>query len=128
MFIRPDNWNKLSPLERRKARLDSWQNAPVQFSSPEAETNYKERITRLRKAYDMEHPDRIIADIGFGAEAILRNKGITGKDMVYNHEKLRGPLLEIHHEFQPDTSVGMLPYPGKVMDMLGYNTYIWGGQ
>ena len=80
MFIRPDNWNKLSPLERRKARLDSWQNVPVQFSSPEAESSYKERITRLRKAYDMEHPDRIIADIGFGAEAILRNKGVTGKD------------------------------------------------
>ena len=128
MFIRPDNWNKLSPLERRKARLDSWQNVPVVFDSPAAEANYKERITRLRKAYDMEHPDRIIADIGFGAEAILRNKGITGKDMVYNHEKLRGPLLEIHQEFQPDASVGMLPYPGKVMDMLGYNTYIWGGQ
>ncbi len=128
MFIRPDNWNKLSPLERRKARLDSWQNNPVQFDSPEAEANYKERITRLRKAYDLEHPDRIITDIGFGGEAILRLKGITGKDMIYNHEKLRGPLLEFHQEFQPDTAVGMLPYPGKVMDMLGYNTYIWGGQ
>lgn len=128
MFIRPDNWNKLSPLERRKARLDSWQNAPVQFASPEAEANYNERIIRLRKAYDLEHPDRIITDIGFGGEAILRNKGITGKDMIYNHEKLRGPLLEFHQEFQPDTAVGMMPYPGKVMDMLGYNTYIWGGQ
>jgi hypothetical protein len=37
-------------------------------------------------------------------------------------------MLEFHQEFQPDTSVGLLPYPGKVMDMLGYNTYIWGGQ
>ncbi|MCX6080207.1 MAG: hypothetical protein NTW32_11790 [Chloroflexi bacterium] len=129
MFIRPDNWNTMSPLERRKARLDAWQNAPVQFASPEAEANYKERITRLRKAYDMEHPDRIIADVSMGAaEFALRRKGISGKDMVYNHEKLRGPLLEFHQEFQPDTAVGMLPYPGKVMDMLGYNTYIWGGQ
>ncbi len=31
----------MSPLERRKARLDAWQNAPVQFASPEAEANYK---------------------------------------------------------------------------------------
>ena len=129
MFIKPDNWNKLSPLERRKARLDAWQNAPVQFASPEAEANYKVRIERLRKAYDLDHPDRIIADLSMGAaEFALRRKGISGKDMVYNHEKLRGPLLEFHQEFQPDTSVGMLPYPGKVMDMLGYNTYIWGGQ
>lgn len=129
MFIRPENWNQLSPLERRKARLDAWQNAPVQFVSPEAEANYKERITRLRKAYDMEHPDRIIADISMGVgEYALRRKGVLGKDMVYNHEKLREPLLEFHEEFQPDTSVGMLPYPGKVMDMLGYKSYIWGGQ
>lgn len=129
MFTRPDNWNELSPLERRKVRLDTWQNAPVQFTSPEAEANYKERIGRLRKAYDLEHPDRIIADISMGAaEFALRRRGVTGKDMVYNHEKLRQPLLEFHNEFQPDTSVGMLPYPGKVMDMLGYKSYIWGGQ
>lgn len=129
MFIRPDNWNKMTPLERRKARLDAWQNAPVQFASPQAEANYKERITRLRKAYDLEHPDRIIADVSMGAaEFALRRKGVTGKDMVYNHDKMREPLLEFHREFQPDTSVGMLPYPGKPWDMLDFKLYLWGGQ
>ena len=129
MFTRPDNWNKMSPLERRKARLDAWQNAPVQFVSPEAEANYKERIERLRKIYDMESHDRPIADLFLGVnEYVVRRKGINGKDMVYNHEKLREPLLEFHNEFQPDVSVGPLPYPGKVMDMLGYKSYIWGGQ
>ena len=129
MFTRPDNWNEMSPLERRKARLDAWQNAPVQLASPEAEANYKERIERLRKIYDMEPHDRPIADLFLGVnEYVVRRKGITGKDMVYNHEKLREPLLEFHNEFQPDVSVGPLPYPGKVMDMLEYKSYIWGGQ
>jgi hypothetical protein len=129
MFTRPDNWNELSPLERRKVRLDTWQNAPVEFVSPEAEANYKERIGRLRKAYDLDFPDRIIADVSMGAgEFALRRKGLIGKDMLYNHEKLREPLLEFHNEFQPDLAVGMLPYPGKVMDMLGYKSYVWGGQ
>jgi hypothetical protein len=129
MFVRPDNWNELSPLERRKLRLDHWQNAPVEFVSPEAEANYKERIERLRKTYDMEHPDRIIADISMGAsEFALRRKGIIGKDMLYNHERMTEPLLEFHNEFQPDLAVGVLPYPGKVMDMLDYKNYIWGGQ
>jgi len=129
MFVRPDNWNELSPLERRKVRLDAWQNAPVEFVSPEAEANYKERIGRLRKIYDMEPHDRPIADPFMGAgEYVVRRKGITGKDMCYNHEKLREPLLEFHNEFQPDTSAMPLPYPGKVMDMLDYKTYIWGGQ
>lgn len=129
MFGKPSNWNELPPLERRKLRLDHWQKTPVDFISPEAEANYKERIVRLRKTYDMEYPDRIIADISMGAgEFALRRKGLTGKDMVYNHEKLREPLLEFHTEFQPDLAVGFLPYPGQVMDMLDYRTYIWSGQ
>jgi hypothetical protein len=119
----------MSPLERRKARLDAWQNAPVQFANAEAEANYKERIERVRKIYDMEPHDRPIADLFLGVnEYVVRRKGISGKDMVYNHEKLREPLLEFHNEFQPDVSVGPLPYPGKVMDMLGYKSYVWGGQ
>lgn len=129
MFARPDNWNTMSPLERRKARLDAWQNAPVEFISPEAEADYKERIARVRKIYDMEPHDRPIADLFMGAnEYVVRRKGMQGKDMVYNHEKLREPLLEFHNEFQPDTAVTPLPYPGKVMDMLNYKSYIWGGQ
>jgi hypothetical protein len=129
VFSRPENWNELSPLDRRKLRLDHWQSAPVEFVSPKAEVIYKERIARLRKVYDLEYPDRIVADISMGAgEFALRRRGITGKDILYNHKKLREPLLEFHREFQPDTSVSVLPYPGKIMDMLDYKTYIWGGQ
>ncbi|MEW5873185.1 MAG: uroporphyrinogen decarboxylase family protein [Chloroflexota bacterium] len=129
MFVRPENWTQLSPLERRKARLDSWQNAPVPFASPQAEAIYKERIQRLRKIYDMEPHDRPIADPFMGAnEYIARRKGIQGKDIVYNHEKLREPLLDFHREFQPDVAVGMLPYPGKSWDLLDFKLYVWGGQ
>jgi hypothetical protein len=129
MFTRPDNWNEMSPLERRKARLDAWQNAPVQFASPEAEANYKERIERLRKIYEMEPHDRPLADPFMGAnEYVVRRKGIQGKDVVYNHDKLREPLLEFHRDFQPDVAVGVLPYPGKSWDILDFKLYVWGGQ
>jgi hypothetical protein len=129
MFTRPDNWNEMSPLERREARLNAWQNAPVQFTSPEAEAKYKERIERLRKIYDMEPHDRPVADAFMGAnEYIVRRKGIQGKDIVYNHDKLGEPLLEFHREFQPDVAVGLLPYPGKSWDMLDFKLYVWGGQ
>ena len=129
MFIRPDNWNQMSPLERRKARLDAWQNAPLQFASTEAEANYKERIERLRKIYDMEPHDRPIADPFMGAnEYVVRRKGIQGKDIIYNHEKLRQPLLEFHRDFQPDVAVGAMPYPGKSWDILDFKLYVWGGQ
>ncbi len=129
MFVRPANWNQMTPMERRKARLDAWQNAPMAFAGPEAEAAYKVRIDRLRKIYDMEAHDRPIADLFMGAnEYVVRRAGMNGKDMVYNHAALRQPLLDFHTEFQPDTSVTPLPYPGKVMDLLDYKSYIWGGQ
>jgi hypothetical protein len=129
MFIRPDNWNELSPLERRKARLDHWQNKPAEFVSPEAEASYKERIERLRKIYDMEPHDRPIADPFMGAnEYVVRRKGIIGKDIIYDHDKLREPILEFHRDFEPDVAVGLLPYPGRSWDLLDFKLYVWGGQ
>jgi hypothetical protein len=129
MFVKPENWNKLSPLERRKLRLDHWQNALVEFVSPEAEANYRERITRVRRAYDIEPADRIIADMGVGArEYVLRRKGLNGKDIMYHPEKLHDPLIEFHNEFQPDLAINPWSYSGPVMDMLGLETYVWGGQ
>ena len=67
MFVKPENWKKLSPQERRKLRLDAWQNAPVTFATPEAEANYKVRIDRIRKIYDMQPHDRPVADLFMGA-------------------------------------------------------------
>lgn len=129
MFTKPENWNKLSPLERRKLRLDHWQNQQVEFASPEAEANYQERIDRIRKTYDIEPADRIIADVSMGAyEYMLRRKGLNGKDILYHPEKLHDPVMEFNLEFQPDTAVNAFAYPGPAMDILGFNTYRWGGQ
>lgn len=129
MFVRPDNWNELTPLERRALRLDHWQNQPVEYVSPEAEANYKERIDRIRKTYDIEPADRIVADLSMGAgEYALRRKGLNGKDILYNPEKLHDPVMEFNLEFQPDTACNAWSYPGNAMEELGFSTYIWGGQ
>ncbi len=129
MFTKPANWNKLTPLEKRKLRLDSWQFAPVQFVSPEAEAKYTERIGRLRKSYDLEHPDRIVADMSMGAgEYAARRAGLTGRDFLYNHDALVPPIVEFNREFQPDIAVSAFPYPGRIMDLLDFKTYIWSGQ
>ena len=128
MFVKPDNWNELTPLERRKLRLDHWQNAPVEFVSLEAEANYRERMTRIRQAYDIEPADRIIADLRMAGQYALRRKGLIGKDILYHPEKLHDPIVEFNLEFQPDLAVGAMPYAGPVMDMLGLETYVWGGQ
>jgi len=127
MFTRPDNWNELTPLERRKLRLDHWQNQPVEFVSPEAEAKYKERIGLMRKAYDNEVAERFIAEAGNFGEYAFRRKGVKGRAVVYDHDDVRQPILEFLEEFDPDTSVGGLPYPGKSWDMLDFKLYQWGG-
>lgn len=131
MFTKPANWKQLTPEEKKKLRFDAWQQSTeaIPFVSPEAAAGYRERAQRLRQAYDLAHPDRIIADMSMGAgEYALRRKGLNGKDIVYHHEKLLEPLVSFNHDFQPDTAVGAFPYPGKVMDTLGLQTYIWAGQ
>jgi uroporphyrinogen-III decarboxylase len=128
MFVRPDNWSELSPLERRKLRLDHWQNQPVEFESPEAEAAYKERITRIRQAFDIEPSDRFIADLGMAAyEYGLRRSGITGTDILYHPEKLADPMIDFNLEFDPDMASGAFAYPGPAMDLLGFATYRWAG-
>jgi len=126
MFVKPDNWNELTPLERRKLRLDHWQSKEVEFVSPEAEAAYNKRITRIRQAFDIEPSDRIVANMGM-MEYALRRKGITGKDILYNPEKLHDPVMEFNLEFEPDVMVMAFGYPGPAMDELGFATYRWAG-
>lgn len=131
MFVKPANWNQMTPEEKKKARFDAWEQSweTIPFVSSDARAAYIERARRLRRAYELAHPDRIIADMSMGAgEHAVRRKGLTGKDIVYNHERLIEPVLEFNNEMQPDTAVTVFAYPGKVMDMLDYRTYIWAGQ
>lgn len=94
-----------------------------------AEANYEERIGRLRKAYDLEHPGRIVADISMGSgEYALRRRGLDGKDMLYNHEGLLDPIVGFNEEFQPDIAVTPTSYPGRILDTLDLNTYVWSGR
>jgi hypothetical protein len=41
MFAKPENWNQLSPEEKRKLRLDHWEKSEgLEFVSPRAEANW----------------------------------------------------------------------------------------
>src|SRR5574338_1538351 len=127
MFVKPANWNKLTPEEKKKMRMDHWEQAEgVQFVSPEAEKNYRERAKRLRACYDLSYPDRPVADVG-AAEYAMRRAGLDGIDMLYHHEKTVEPLIQFHDEFQPDVAGMSFPYPGTVFEILDLKTYQWSG-
>lgn len=127
MFVKPANWNKLKPEEKKKLRMDYWESAEgVEFVSPEAERAYRERAKRLRACYDLSYPDRPVADVG-GAEYAMRRAGLNGIDMLYHHDKTVDPIIKFHEEFQPDTAQGAFPYPGTVFEILDLKTYDWTG-
>lgn len=127
MFVKPANWNKLTPEEKKKLRMDHWEKAEgVPFVSPEAEAKYRERAKRLRACYDLSYPDRPIADPG-ATEYAMRRAGLDGIDMLYHHEKTVEPVVKFHEEFQLDIAGLAFPYPGAVFDMLDLKTYSWAG-
>lgn len=131
MFNKPANWGQLTPEQKKAARLDAWQQSAdaIPFVSADAKACYQERAHRLRTAYELGHPDRPIADMAMGAgEHAVRRTGLTGKDIVYNHDALIQPIIDFNTEMQPDTAVTVLAYPGVTMDTLDFRTYIWGGQ
>jgi hypothetical protein len=126
VFVEPETWNQLSPEEKRKLRLDRWEKSEgLELVSPRAEANYRERIHRLRMAYDLETPDRIVADLSMAAgEYALRRKGLNSGDILYNREKLLDPIVEFNDEFQPDIAVSAFAYPGKIMELiLGHDRF-----
>ena len=55
MIGKPENWNELTPDEKRTLRLDALiRGDGIQFDSPEAEANYKERATLFRDAVELK--------------------------------------------------------------------------
>ncbi len=129
MFTKPANWNKLTPEQKRDLRMDAWESAEgIQFDSPAAEANWREKAHRYRNAVTLQGTDRLIANCQAG-EYALRRKGITGKQMVYTDGvDFVTPILEFNKEFEPDLAISAFAYPGKALDLLDLKTYIWSGQ
>ncbi len=54
-----DDWNKLTADERFAARLDAWQNTPIEFASPEVAAAYRDRVQLWRDAIALKKPARV---------------------------------------------------------------------
>ena len=48
-----DDWNDLTPDQRLAARLDAWQNAPIEFAAPEVKQAYVDRVAPQLDAIDV---------------------------------------------------------------------------
>ncbi len=121
-------WAELSPEEKRAERFKQWLSPPgVQFSSPEAEKLYKERVTRFIKALQLEEPDRVPCVLPVSNYPAYY-AGYDLKTVMYDYDKLSQAWLKFLHDFDADTFIppALIP-PGKALEAVDYKLYKWPG-
>jgi uroporphyrinogen-III decarboxylase len=122
-----DDWNELTPDQRQAARLDAWQNAPIEFASPEAGAAYRERVQMYRDVFALRKPSRVPIAPWIGLYP-LRYCGYTGHDGYYDYQKFDEAWFKFHDDTRPDgigLTLGIVP--GKLFDILDYKLYDWPG-
>jgi hypothetical protein len=121
-------WAELTPDERRAERFARWM-APqgLNFISPEAEKQYRERATRFMKAFTLQQPDRVPVILP-ASNYPAYYAGLNLKTVMYDYGKLKDAWLKFLNEFEMDTFMppALVP-PGRALDGVGYKLYKWPG-
>jgi uroporphyrinogen-III decarboxylase len=131
VFDRPDNWNQMTPEQKREQRF-AWladSVGKINFVSPEAEKSYKTRLQRLIDAYRVREPDRVPVSFNPGAMPYFAG-GMDYYTAIYNYEKAIEAYARFNAEHALDLDNCFVPtnlIPARVFDMLGYKMYQWPG-
>ena len=91
-------WAELTPMEKHEKRYDWWLSADINFSSPEARRNYRERAQRFVRAYSVEKPDRVPVVLPVDAWPAY----FAGTDLITvinDYEKARQAWREFYNTF-----------------------------
>lgn len=128
-FVKPDNWDTLTPEERRNLRMESWvKGENIKFASPEAKKAYQERAVLLRDAVDLDRkPTRVPVHPFIGVYP-QRRVGLTPKSLFYDqHKDAALAHIKYHLDLQPDFAQFNLMFSGPALDLLDYQVFEWPG-
>ncbi len=122
-------WEELSADEKQEAMFNSWLSPQgIEFTSPEAEKSYKERVTRLKDAIQLKKvPDRVpvFPMLNFFPAYYV---GLTPKDMMYDSDKCITAIRKYVLDFEPDTNPGaFFVGSARVFEILDVKLYAWPG-
>ncbi len=125
---KPADFDKLTPDQKRQARLDAWVNHEgIEFTNPEAEKAYRERAQMFTDVFQLKKPKRVPVAISTGFAPFLY-AGYSCKDAMYDTEKLGAAMKKFHADFMPDAAASCGLYvPGKILEVLDYKLYHWPG-
>ncbi len=122
-----DAWSRLSPAEKLEARWAAALDPGTPFVSPQAEADYRARVTRLKKAWTLDGlPDRVPV-------CVLSNffpffwAGLTPYEAMYDGPRAADAWIRCNRELQMDHAAGMLPPAGAALDILEPKSFSWPG-
>ncbi|MFC2046391.1 uroporphyrinogen decarboxylase family protein [Chloroflexota bacterium] len=121
-------WAKLSQEERWEERFNSWLLPKgIEFSNPESERSYKERVTRFADAIRLREADRVPVAMALDFFPAFHS-GITPEEAMYDYEKLGPAWTKWAGYFDMDAFFSPGPIgPGRVFETLDYRLYKWPG-
>jgi len=127
-------WEEMTAEEKQETLFARWmspkdpQGNDLKFQSPEAEKDYKERITRTKDAIQMKKlPDRVPVFL-LPSFFPVYNAGFTPREALYDYDKCCTAFKKLAADFAPDVQPGaVMPGPGRVYDILDYKLYSWPG-
>ncbi len=121
-------FDKLTPSEKREARLQAWQRAEgIQFANKEVEQAYLKRVQMLIDVVKLKKPERVPISISTGFYPFVY-AGYSCRDPMYDYEKLGKAMMKFHADFMPDVMASSALYgPGRAFDIMDYKLYRWPG-
>ncbi|MFC1864037.1 hypothetical protein ACFL1Z_08825 [Thermodesulfobacteriota bacterium] len=121
------NWSELTPKERREERYKKVISTQgIEFDSPRAEQNYNERVQRIIDTFQLKEPDRVPVRLSGGYFSAYY-AGISGKDLIYNNEKMVSAYKKTLSDFDADMLAVGPPLPGNALEVLNFKIYKWPG-
>ncbi len=122
-------WEELTPDEKQEALFQKCLAAEgIEFVSPDAEKEYKARLTRLKDAIQLKKlPDRVpVLPITNFFPAFYG--GMTPQEAMYDYEKMVKVFKKFVLDFAPDSNTGAgTGGSGRIFDILDYKLYAWPG-
>ncbi|BCV21475.1 hypothetical protein hamaS1_15440 [Moorella sp. Hama-1] len=119
----------MTPEEKQERMFASWLSGQgIHFVSPEAEKAYRERVSRLEAAVQLQKvPDRVpVCPITGFFPAYY--DGMTVKGAMYDYDRAAAAWKKYVLDFAPDAYIGpFLDPPGRFFEILDYKLYKWPG-
>ncbi len=120
--------------QRREALFARWlspkdpQGNDLAFRSPQAEKSYRERITRIKDAIQMDKPPDRVPVLVMPSMFPAAYSGMTTQEVMYDYGKCAAAWRKFVLEFEPDAHMGCAgPGPGRFYEILDYKLYAWPG-